>query len=167
MDMEPGQSTWVAVREVVQAAAAVIVIPLAIVALVSRSMISKVWPATFFYVGKARATKINSNPPKLEIRIPVRLHFRIAPGVDSLYVKPFGQDESPDGVGIISRYTEGFSFQMPRGKTPMFDLRVEPTLDRETIEAWNGGQAEIVMEHGWRKGRRAIRKSVDVELTSQ
>jgi len=49
----------------------------------------------------------------------------------------------------------------------MFDLRVEPTLDRETIEAWNGGQAEIVMEHGWRKGRRAIRKSVDVELTSQ
>ena len=130
-----------------------------------RVMISKIWPATFFDVQTGKATKdMNANPPKIVIIIPVRLKCRVEPGVDHLSIRAFDRMESPSGT-LISRYMEGFSFSMPKGKSPAFELRVViEKLDRRTVENWNGGQVEIVMEHGWRRGKRAIRTPVEVEV---
>ena len=122
-------------------------------------------PPLFFDVQKGKARKnLNAIPPKIEIIIPVRLNCRVEPGVDYLYVRAFDRKVSPSGT-LISHYMAGFSFSMPKGKSPAFELLVViEKLDRETVENWKGGQVEIVMEHGWRKGNRAIRTLVDVEV---
>ena len=167
--MAEGLSGWTLAREILQTVVTLIFIPLAFGGAVWRMMIAKIFAAKFFDVHKGTATKDPlASKPTIEIRIPLRLHCRVEPGVDSLYVEAFGSRLSPSSNMVIERYAAGYSFQMPKGKSVKFELRViAGELDRRVVEKWTGGYVTLVMEHGWRKGKFAIRKNVNVALASQ
>ena len=166
--MEQGSSGWKLTREWLGFAAAVIVIPIAVLAVVRQMLLSKVWPASFFKIGDGRARKHpTSTPPQIAIYIPVRLHCRVSPGVDTLYMQAFGRKFAPTPGAKLTAYASptAFSYEMDKGKTPFFDLNVLITgIPQDEFDAWQGEGVELVMEHGWRTGRRAIKKAVRVSL---
>ena len=160
------QIDWGIVREVYQTVATAIVVPALILEYVRRKMIAKVWPATFFDVQKGRAIKEpRATPPTIQIKVVVRLNCRVVP-IDRIYLEAFGQKNglhnSPE---FMEQYAEGFSYKTQKGKTPAFEISTRIRgLEEKVIERWGGGQAVLVIEHGWRKDKRAIRTTVEVGL---
>ena len=160
-------SNWELARDWVQTAAALVFLPVALVVVGKQLMFAKIWPATFFDVQTGKARKhLDHTPPTIEIKVIVRLKCRVAP-VDQIYLEAFGLKNMPHNAPeFMEQYAEGFSYNTKKGKSSAFEMSTHIRgLGKEVIESWGGGgQAVLVIEHGWRKGKRAIRSPVEVEL---